>query len=159
MKLIMSALGICVFFVPIVLLWLLYYGIVKVLEELRMRRRRMSSMSFNAFTPESPELMMRSPFPIGYREDRTTKLVMSILLFYLIAIIPYGFHCLFFSSLGDDYYTYVHLPLHDVWSTMNLVYCQANFLFLILMSSSYRKTLRGMFGATKIQDPGSSVCT
>ena len=76
--------------------------------------------------------------------DRTTRMLLAILVFFLITEFPSGLVALF-SCFSADFFKYVYGPLGDLMDILALVNSSVNFILYCSMSRQFRKTFCSMF--------------
>ncbi|GAU95376.1 hypothetical protein RvY_07004 [Ramazzottius varieornatus] len=80
--------------------------------------------------------------PVG--RDRTTRMLLAILVFFLITEFPSGLVALF-SCFSPDFFKYVYGPLGDLMDILALINSSVNFILYCSMSRQFRKTFCSMF--------------
>lgn len=83
--------------------------------------------------------------------DRTTKMLLAILLFFLMSELPNGLVYLLIGILGDEFTDSVYQPLGDVFDELALINASINFILLATMSRVFRKTFCGIFFPKKFR--------
>lgn len=76
--------------------------------------------------------------------DRTTRMLLAILIFFLITEFPSGLMALF-SCFSVDFFMHVYGPLGDLMDILALVNSSVNFILYCSMSRQFRKTFCHMF--------------
>ena len=138
---------------PCVLLTILSVALLRILMKAGHRRLRLKSNAFletssqvgDAQTPDV-QVRKRSIAPHPSREtDRTTKMLLAILMLYVISELPYGIAILLMGILGSEFQSNVFAPLWEVFDILILFNAGANFLLLVSMSRMFRETFCQIF--------------
>ena len=79
------------------------------------------------------------------QSNRTTKMLLAILLFFLVSELPTGIVYLLIGLLGDEFRDSVYQPLGDIFDILALVNASINFILLATMSRLFRKTFCKIF--------------
>jgi len=79
------------------------------------------------------------------RMDRTTRLLIIILILFVLSEMPQGVITLMAAVLGTDFFEKCYTPLGEVMDLVALVNCTVNFLLYSLMSRQFRITFRKTF--------------
>lgn len=74
--------------------------------------------------------------------DRTTRMLLVILLLFLITEFPQGILSLLCGILGDDFFANVYAPLGDLMDIVALANCAVNFILYCTMSKQFRQTFK-----------------
>ncbi|XP_014676773.1 PREDICTED: sex peptide receptor-like [Priapulus caudatus] len=77
--------------------------------------------------------------------DRTTRMLLVILLLFLITEFPQGILSLLSGILGDEFFSNVYVPLGDLMDIIALANCAVNFILYCTMSKQFRETFRDTF--------------
>lgn len=83
------------------------------------------------------------------QSDRTTKMLLAILLLYLLTEAPNGIISLLVGLLGEDFQNNVYLPLGEIFDILALINSGINFILLASMSRLFRKTFCKIFWPRK----------
>uniref|UniRef100_A0A914C4H1 G-protein coupled receptors family 1 profile domain-containing protein n=1 Tax=Acrobeloides nanus TaxID=290746 RepID=A0A914C4H1_9BILA len=72
--------------------------------------------------------------------DRTTVMLLIILIVFLVTELPQGVLSIFIAIYTNDVYNYIYRYLGDVLDLLSLINSSVNFVLYCLMSSRYRHT-------------------
>ncbi|XP_040569528.1 G-protein coupled receptor dmsr-1 [Lepeophtheirus salmonis] len=86
--------------------------------------------------------------------DRTTRLLVVILILFLLTEFPQGILGMLSAIYGDQFFKDCYLPLGDVMDAMALTNSAINFILYCVMSKQFRKTFVQTFGCKSISSPG-----
>lgn len=117
--------------------------------------RRPSEMPPSAAAKHDPHGSVR--LPNGYRGgapkgpstatssrkrsiDRTTRLLIAILILFLATEFPQGILGMLSAVHGVQYFHDCYIPLGDVWDAMALINSAINFILYCIMSKQFRRT-------------------
>lgn len=81
--------------------------------------------------------------------DRTTKLLIVILIMFLVAEFPLGILGMLSAILGPKFFDSCYHPLGEILEIIVLFNCSTNFLIYCLMSSQFRITGKKILGMKK----------
>lgn len=79
------------------------------------------------------------------QSDRTTRMLLSILLLFLATEFPTGFIALLSGIFGDSFFHAVYYPLGDILDTLALINSAVNFILYCTMSEQFRHTFAKLF--------------
>ncbi|XP_015793299.1 uncharacterized protein LOC107369832 [Tetranychus urticae] len=113
------------------------------LEVNSFRKVRHHSTSINGSTPGAPVNL--TPASGTTQSDRTTRMLLGILLLFLATEFPTGFIALLTGILGDDFFHNVYYPLGDILDTLALINSAVNFVLYCTMSEQFRYTFAKLF--------------
>lgn len=114
--------------VPCVALTGLSLGLIKVLYEANLRRQR---------------LKVRSECDKSH--DRTTKMLLAVLLLFLLTEFPSGMLALLSGALGDQFFAHVYMNFGETMDILALVNSAVNFIIYCSMSRQFRDTFAFLF--------------
>ncbi|KFM80370.1 FMRFamide receptor, partial [Stegodyphus mimosarum] len=114
--------------VPCVALTGLSLGLIRVLYEANDRRQR---------------LKVRSECDKSH--DRTTKMLLAVLLLFLLTEFPSGMLALLSGALGDEFFNNVYLNFGETMDILALVNSAVNFIIYCSMSRQFRDTFAFLF--------------
>jgi Serpentine type 7TM GPCR chemoreceptor Srw len=77
--------------------------------------------------------------------DRTTRMLLAILLLFLITEFPSGILALLCGLLGENFAYYVYVNLGEVMDLLVLTNSAINFILYCTMSRKFRKTFTKLF--------------
>lgn len=83
------------------------------------------------------------------QSDRTTKMLLAILLLYLVTEMPNGIISLLVGLLGEPFQDNVYMPLGEIFDILALINSGINFILLASMSRLFRKTFCKIFWPRK----------
>ena len=83
------------------------------------------------------------------QSDRTTKMLLAILLLYLLTEMPNGIITLLVGLLGESFQYNVYNPLGEIFDILALINSGINFILLASMSRLFRKTFCKIFWPRK----------
>ncbi|XP_076325554.1 G-protein coupled receptor dmsr-1-like [Tachypleus tridentatus] len=114
--------------VPCVLLTGLSVGLIRVLYEADVRKKRLKN---RASSDKS--------------SDRTTRMLLAVLLLFLITEFPSGILALLSGILGKPFFFNVYLNFGEVMDMLALINSGVNFVLYCSMSRLFRKTFAELF--------------
>ncbi|XP_015918740.1 G-protein coupled receptor dmsr-1-like [Parasteatoda tepidariorum] len=114
--------------VPCIALTVLSIGLLKVLYEATKRRERLKVSS------ESDK-----------SHDRTTKMLLTVLLLFLLTEFPSGMLALLSGALGKDFFDNVYMNFGETMDILALVNSSVNFVIYCSMSRQFRDTFAFLF--------------
>lgn len=79
------------------------------------------------------------------KTDRTTRLLIVILLLFVLTELPQGIITMVAAVLGTDFFEHCYTPLGEVMDLLALTNCTVNFVLYCLMSRQFRITFRKTF--------------
>lgn len=139
--------GVCLKFVPCILLTILTYKIITALLE--TRRRRMKLLASNNPLEDMGGKNKQNTIQL-YKEsqaDRTTRMLLAVLLLFLITEIPQvviGFGQIG-ALFGEMFLADCYKNLGDVMDMMALTNSAINFILYCTMSRQFRVTFKEIF--------------
>ncbi|KAL1517945.1 hypothetical protein ABEB36_001641 [Hypothenemus hampei] len=146
-------------FAPCLLLTVLSCKIISALIE--TRRRRMKLLHSNKLLKEE-KIKSRSNAIQTFRDnqaDRTTRMLLAVLILFLITEFPQGIMGLVSALLGKTFLEECYAPLGDVMDMIALVNSSINFILYCTMSRQFRTTFQEVFHLKKVvewmQNPSS----
>lgn len=77
--------------------------------------------------------------------DRTTKMLLAVLLLFLLTEFPSGILTLLSGFLDDDFFQHVYQPLGEILDILALINSGINFILYCVMSRLFRKTFTKIF--------------
>uniref|UniRef100_A0A914XM35 G-protein coupled receptors family 1 profile domain-containing protein n=1 Tax=Plectus sambesii TaxID=2011161 RepID=A0A914XM35_9BILA len=116
--------------IPCILLFFLSIGLMLKLREAE-RKRRILLMNRPGASPRN----RRNP-----TADRTTVMLVVILLVFLLTELPQGFVAILNAIYTTDVHRYIYFNLGDVLDLLSLINSCVNFVLYCVMSSRYRQT-------------------
>ncbi|KAF8782904.1 Sex peptide receptor like protein [Argiope bruennichi] len=136
--------------VPCVALTALSLGLIRVLYEANLRRQRLKNRA------ESDR-----------SHDRTTRMLLAVLLLFLLTEFPAGLLALLSGILGTDFFNNVYLNFGETMDALALINSAINFIIYCSMSRQFRDTFAYLFlpkcsktqELTPIAEPSRTVAT
>ncbi|XP_049512459.1 LOW QUALITY PROTEIN: G-protein coupled receptor dmsr-1-like [Dermacentor silvarum] len=122
--------------VPCVALTGLSLGLLRVLYEAKARKRRLrrGASGHSGHGGGSEEA-----------RDRTTRMLLAVLLLFLVTEFPSGIAALLSGILGDDFFLHVYMNFGEVMDILALVNSAVNFILYCSMSRQFRKAFAALF--------------
>lgn len=114
--------------VPCIALTGLSLGLIKVLYEANIRRQRLKVSS-----------------ECEKSHDRTTKMLLAVLLLFLLTEFPSGMLALLSGALGDAFFANVYMNFGETMDILALVNSAVNFIIYCTMSRQFRDTFALLF--------------
>lgn len=114
--------------VPCVALTGLSLGLIKVLYEANQRRQRLKVKS-----------------ECDKSHDRTTKMLLAVLLLFLLTEFPSGMLALLSGALGNEFFNHVYMNFGETMDILALVNSAVNFIIYCSMSRQFRDTFAFLF--------------
>ncbi|XP_054709025.1 G-protein coupled receptor dmsr-1-like [Uloborus diversus] len=114
--------------VPCVALTALSLGLIRVLYEANLRRQRLKNRAEN-----------------DRSHDRTTRMLLAVLLLFLLTEFPAGLLALLSGILGSDFFNNVYLNFGETMDALALVNSAINFIIYCSMSRQFRDTFALLF--------------
>ncbi|CCD65612.1 G-protein coupled receptors family 1 profile domain-containing protein [Caenorhabditis elegans] len=126
--------GILFKIIPCILLIFLSFGLVSKIRDAEKHRRKLTSVPSNASTDSKPLKKKNGT------SDRTTLMLVVILLVFLITEFPQGIISILCAIFTTDVHRYLYFYIGDVLDLLSLVNSSVNFVLYCVMSSRYRQT-------------------
>lgn len=114
--------------VPCVALTALSLGLIRVLYEANKRRQRLKNRAEN-----------------DRSHDRTTKMLLAVLLLFLLTEFPAGLLALLSGILGTEFFNNVYLNFGETMDALALINSAINFIIYCSMSRQFRETFAFLF--------------
>ncbi|XP_042143108.1 G-protein coupled receptor dmsr-1-like [Ixodes scapularis] len=119
--------------VPCVALTGLSLGLLRVLYKAKARKKRLrGGASGSSRSSEDAR-------------DRTTRMLLAVLLLFLVTEFPSGIAALLSGILGDDFFIHVYMNFGEVMDILALVNSAVNFVLYCSMSRQFRKVFAALF--------------
>lgn len=137
--------------IPCVMLTYLSLALIRVLYQANERKQRLKNYNNNLGATSSDQASVPSTSnhsiicSNSHRCDRTTKMLLAILLLFLITEIPSGVINLLSGILGEPFIQSVYLNLAEFMDFMALVNSGINFILYCTMSRQFRQTFKELF--------------
>ncbi|VDK54715.1 unnamed protein product [Cylicostephanus goldi] len=123
--------------IPCILLMILSFGLVDKIRQAERHRRKLTNVSLN--NPNSIDGTSH-PKKKSYRSDRTTTVLVVILIVFLITELPQGVISILCAVYTADVHKYLYFNLGDILDLLSLMNSSVNFVLYCIMSSRYRQT-------------------
>lgn len=114
--------------VPCVALTGLSLGLIKVLYETNKRRQR-----------------LKNRVDVDRTHDRTTRMLLAVLLLFLLTEFPSGLLALLSGILGTEFFNNVYLNFGETMDALALINSAINFIIYCSMSQQFRSTFAQLF--------------
>ncbi|XP_075163181.1 G-protein coupled receptor dmsr-1-like [Haematobia irritans] len=149
--------------IPCIALTILSIRLIMALLEAKRRRKMLTTNAANGMKPmvndktvkgekqssaEAPHQKPRKNSKTLEKEkqtDRTTRMLLAVLLLFLITEFPQGILGLLNTILGDDFYMQCYLKLSDLMDILALINSSINFILYCSMSRQFRTTFTLLF--------------
>ncbi|CAG2110456.1 unnamed protein product, partial [Medioppia subpectinata] len=145
--------------IPCVLLTILSLALVRVLVEANKRKQRLLSSSIpmknntnnslaNNTTNTSPKNSTggeKTRNSAQQSSDRTTKMLIAILIMFLVCEFPSGILALLSGIFGKIFFNNVYNKFGDLMDMLALINSAVNFVLYCLMSQQFRNTFTKLF--------------
>lgn len=132
--------------IPCLALTYLSLALIRVLYRANQRKQRLKQHGYNDYNlgPTSQHLVVTN----SQHCDRTTRMLLAILLMFLVTEFPSGLVALLSGILGDDFQLNVYHKLGEIMDLLALVNSAVNFILYCTMSRQFRKTFTKLFCTT-----------
>lgn len=140
--------------IPCVLLTILSLALIRVLVEANKRKQRLLSSNI-PMRKASNILVTNNSSPKNNCEkarnfsqqsgDRTTKMLIAILIMFLVCEFPSGILALLSGIFGKLFFNNVYNKFGDLMDMLALINSAVNFVLYCLMSQQFRKTFTKLF--------------
>ncbi|XP_059225597.1 uncharacterized protein LOC106091488 [Stomoxys calcitrans] len=144
--------------IPCIALTILSIRLIMALLEAKRRRKMLTSNAAKGLKPtingkagketETPPQKQRKNSKTLEKEkqtDRTTRMLLAVLLLFLITEFPQGILGLLNTILGDPFYMQCYLKLSDLMDILALINSSINFILYCSMSRQFRTTFALLF--------------
>ncbi|XP_017759414.1 PREDICTED: sex peptide receptor-like [Eufriesea mexicana] len=126
---------------PCAILTIVSLKLLQVLLEAKQRRQKL--INVHDQNVEKKDCCRR--MDKERQTDRTTKMLLTVLLLFLVTELPQGILGLLSVLLGQGFFRTCYLMLGDVIDTLTLVNSAINFILYCTMSRQFRKTFNELF--------------
>lgn len=137
--------GIFLKLIPCIVLTILTALLVKALVEAMNRAQRLRQGK-SQHHPNGRKEERSAGVSRQKRTDRTTRLLIVILVLFLVTEFPQGILNILSAALGEEFFMDCYTPLGELMDMTALVNCALNFILYCLMSRQFRATGRKIFG-------------
>lgn len=140
--------------IPCVLLTILSLALIRVLVEANKRKQRLLSGNIpmrknsNTLMATSASTKMTNDKARNFSQqsgDRTTKMLIAILIMFLVCEFPSGILALLSGIFGKIFFNNVYSKFGDLMDMLALINSAVNFVLYCLMSQQFRKTFTKLF--------------
>lgn len=144
--------------IPCILLTYLSLALVRVLVEANRRKQRLHSANLplknNSLIDNNPQNTKREnekqrnaqqKNASQQNSDRTTRMLIAVLLVFIICEFPSGILALLSGILGKNFFKNVYNNFGDLMDMLALINSAVNFVLYCLMSQQFRKTFSNLF--------------
>lgn len=130
---------------PCLILTVISYWLVKAL--CRAKKRKQILRGYNTCPTKQPaaEMAERRPTKSERRTDRTTKMLVAVLLLFLITEFPQGILGLLSGILGKQFFLYCYHLTGNFMDILALLNGAINFILYCSMSRQFRQTFGQLF--------------
>ncbi|XP_017792657.1 PREDICTED: sex peptide receptor-like [Habropoda laboriosa] len=126
---------------PCVILTIVSLKLLQVLLEAKQRRRKLTTAHEENFERRKGCRRVDKE----RQTDRTTMMLLAVLLLFLLTELPQGILGLFSVLLGPGFFHTCYLMLGDIIDMLTLVNSAINFILYCTMSRQFRKTFNELF--------------
>ncbi|GIY64034.1 sex peptide receptor [Caerostris darwini] len=120
--------------VPCVALTGISFGLIKVLYERNLRRQRLRA-------------------DVDRNHDRTTRMLLAVLMLFLLTEFPSGLLALLSGILGTDFFNHVYSNFGETMDVLALINNAINFIIYCTMSQQFRNTFANLFLPSFFKSP------
>ncbi|GBM32581.1 hypothetical protein AVEN_195544-1 [Araneus ventricosus] len=120
--------------VPCVALTGISFGLIKVLYERNLRRQRLRADA-------------------DRNHDRTTRMLLAVLMLFLFTEFPSGLLALLTGILGTDFFNHVYTNFGETMDVLALINNAINFIIYCTMSQQFRNTFANLFLPSFFKSP------
>ncbi|KAF8782908.1 G-protein coupled receptor dmsr-1-like [Argiope bruennichi] len=120
--------------VPCVALTGISFGLIKVLYERNLRRQRLRADA-------------------DRNHDRTTRMLLAVLMLFLLTEFPSGLLALLTGILGTDFFNHVYSNFGETMDVLALINNAINFIIYCTMSQQFRNTFANLFLPSFFKSP------
>ncbi len=136
--------------IPCILLTCLSLALIRILVEANKRKQRLlasnlpmkNSLVSNTSPKNDNEKIRNSA---QQSSDRTTKMLIAVLIMFLVCEFPSGILALLSGLLGKVFFRNVYNRFGDLMDMLALINSAVNFVLYCLMSQQFRKTFSKLF--------------
>lgn len=75
-----------------------------------------------------------------YLTTRTTRMLLTVLILFLITEFPQGILALFSAIMGQEFFKHCYIPMANLMDFLALLNCSINFILYCFMSKRFRDT-------------------
>ncbi|CAG9761027.1 unnamed protein product [Ceutorhynchus assimilis] len=153
--------GVVIKLVPCILLTHLSRKLIVVLLETKRRRKTLLSSSIPMEESYDVRPFLQKKFEKYRQADRTSGMLVAILLLFLITEFPQAIMGLLMATKGQQFEKECYRPLGDIMDILALTNSGINFILYCTMSRQFRITFKEIFLIPIINQfaPDSHYCT
>lgn len=134
--------------IPSILLVIINFMLVKSLLNTKSREQHPESES-STYVTIATKPFLNKPKRKDNESLRTTIMLTTVSLCFLIAEFPQSILILLSIIMGNDFYNGVYMPLGDLLDIIVLVNKSIDFVIYCSLSKSFRNTFLNIFGCSK----------
>ncbi|KAK5976483.1 7 transmembrane receptor [Trichostrongylus colubriformis] len=123
--------------IPCILLMFFSVGLVNKIRQTEKHRRKLTNVSLNNLNSCDSSVSGRKK---SHKSDRTTTMLVVILVVFLITELPQGIISILCAIFTTDVHKYLYFYLGDILDLLSLLNSSVNFVLYCVMSSRYRQT-------------------
>ncbi|XP_017790663.1 PREDICTED: sex peptide receptor-like [Habropoda laboriosa] len=139
-------LGVVVKLLPCVILTVISCWLIKALYRAKSRKQALKNYNqCKSTTSMGNGMVPRRPSKSEKRADRTTKMLVAVLLLFLVTEIPQGILGLLSGVLGDCFFRNCYHNFGEVMDILALLNGAINFILYCSMSRQFRTTFGQLF--------------
>ncbi|XP_075163183.1 G-protein coupled receptor dmsr-1-like [Haematobia irritans] len=135
--------------IPCIALTVLSLRLITALLDVKRRRQMLGCPPMGDVNPQSlsmsTSLMIRKKIDKAKQTDRTTQMLLAVLLLFLITELPQGIMGLLNTILGEAFFMQCYLKLSDLMDILALLNSSINFILYCSMSRQFRQTFILLF--------------
>jgi hypothetical protein len=143
--------------IPCILLTCLSLALIRILVEANKRKQRLltsnlpmkNSLVTNTSPKNDNEKIRNSA---QQSSDRTTKMLIAVLIMFLVCEFPSGILALLSGLLGKVFFRNVYNNFGDLMDMLALINSAVNFVLYCLMSQQFRKTFSKLFCLRNVEN-------
>ena len=140
--------------IPCLALTYLSLALIRVLYRANQRKQRLKQhgIDYNNIAGAQHLVVTNSQHC-----DRTTRMLLAILLLFLITEFPSGLIALLSGILGEEFHMNIYHSLGELMDLLALINSAVNFILYCTMSRQFRKTFTKLFCTTVTIDTPTTV--
>uniref|UniRef100_A0A158R4L8 G_PROTEIN_RECEP_F1_2 domain-containing protein n=1 Tax=Syphacia muris TaxID=451379 RepID=A0A158R4L8_9BILA len=134
--------------VPCILLTIFICLLMKILNEVKKNRIRLAMNNHcdsgtSSFSFPNNHLTKVQRFP--YRTDRTTRMLLAIVIVFLLTEIPQGILAISLGIFSDDFRYKIYMKIGDILDLLSLCNACTTFIIYCSMSGQFRNEFQRVF--------------
>ncbi|XP_065209233.1 G-protein coupled receptor dmsr-1-like isoform X1 [Planococcus citri] len=129
--------GIIMKVVPTVVLSVYSYKLIVALLRAKKRRKELTATMYERTNSTNTKQKQSA--------DRTTKMLLVVLVLFFISEMPHGICCILSIIFGYKFMAGCYAYLFEIFNTVTLFCMSANFLIYYIMSQQFRNTFNQLF--------------